>query len=85
MAELLVVVTELGLPLAEVVLGVVEDLPGLAAVGVGLASVAGHDGGIVEQLEQALAVASEDDLLLGTLNGGGELGLVCLLELLASL
>lgn len=81
----LVLIDELGLPLAQIVLGVIEDLAGLAAVGVRLAGVAGDNGRVVEQLQQALAVAGQDDLLLSTLDGGGKLGLVRLLELLAGL
>lgn len=52
-----VLVFGLGLPVAEVVFGVVQDLAGLGAVGVGLALVAWHDGGVVQELEEAAAVA----------------------------
>jgi len=41
--------------------------------------------GIIEKVQKTATVTSEDDLLLGTLNGSGELGGVCLLELLAGL
>lgn len=77
------VVLDLGLPLAQVVLGIVEDLAGLATVLVRGAGIAGNNRSVVEQLEQALAVAGEDNLLLGALNGGSKLGLKGLLELLA--
>lgn len=60
----------LGLPVSEVVFGVVEDLARLGAVGVGLALVTWHDGGAVQELEEAAAVAGQDDLLLGPLDRG---------------
>lgn len=65
-----VLIFGLGLPVAEVVFGVVEDLAGLGAVGVGLALVAWHDGAVVQKLEEAAAVAGQDDLLLGALDRG---------------
>lgn len=40
----------LGLPVAEVVFGVVQDLAGLGAVGVRLSLVAWHDGAAVQEL-----------------------------------
>lgn len=58
------------LPLAEVVLGVVEDLPGLGAVVIRLAVVAWCDGGAVQELDEAAAMARQDDLLFGTLDRG---------------
>lgn len=80
-----VLVLGLGLPVAEVVFGVVQDLAGLGAVGVGLALVTWHDGAVVQKLEEAAAVAGQDDLLLGALDRGEELGVVGLLELLTGL
>jgi hypothetical protein len=75
----------LRLPVAEVIFGVVQDLTGLGAVGVWLALVAWHYGGVVQELEEAAAVAGQDDLLLGTLDRGEEFGVVGFLELLAGL
>lgn len=80
-----VLVLGLGLPVAEVVFGVVQDLAGLGAVGVGLALVSWDDGGTVQELEEAAAVAGQDDLLLGPLDGGEEFGVVGFLELLTGL
>lgn len=85
LVSLSVVVIILGLPVAEVVLGVIENLAGLAGVVVLGLGVAGHNRGVVEKLEQAAAVLGQNNLLLGALNGGGKLGLVGFLELLASL
>lgn len=50
-----------------------------------LALVAGHDGGIIQVVQQSSAIFSEDDLLLGALNSGGEMKIVSLLEFLARL
>ena len=49
------------------------------------ASVAWDDWSVIEEVQHATAVAGENDLLLCALDGGGELGGVRLLELLASL
>lgn len=80
-----VLVLGLGLPVAEVVFGVVEDLAGLGTVSVGLALVAWHDGTVIQKLEEAAAVAGQDDLLFSALNRGEELGVVGFLELLTGL
>jgi len=74
-----------GLPLAQVVLGVVQDLARLGPARVHGASIAGHDGAVVEEAQEPASMAGEDDLLLSALDGGGELGLVGRLQLLASL
>ena len=71
------------LPLAQVLLGVVEDLARGLALGVRLALVARHDGGVVEQVDQLARLAGEQDLLLGALDDGGRVQVVCLLQLLA--
>ena len=76
---------QVGLPVAQVILGVVEDLPSLRGVLKGRARVSRHDGGVVEEVQQAAAVAGKHDLLLGPLDGGGEVDVVCFLELLTSL
>lgn len=72
-------------PVAQVVLGVVEYLPRLRRLRVGGPHVAGHHGAVVEQLQQAQAVARQDDLLLGALDRRQELERVRLLELLPRL
>lgn len=75
----------LGLPVAEVVFGVVEDLARLGTVGVWLALITWNDGGAIQELKEAAAVASQDDLLLCPLDRGEEFGVVGFFELLASL
>ena len=72
-------------PVPQVVLGVVEDLAGLRGVLVPGTGVSRHDRRVVEQPQEPLAVAGEDGLLLGAFDDGGELGLVRLFQLLASL
>ena len=76
---------ELGRPVAQVVLGVVEHLARLRRVLEGRARVAGDDGRVVEQVQQAPAVARQDGLLLGPLDDGGEVDVVGFLDLLACL
>ena len=44
----------------------------------GGAGVARHDGGVVEEVEEAAAVAGEQDLFLCALDDGGEVDVVCL-------
>ena len=74
-----------GLPVAQIVFGVVEDLSGLVALGVGDTGVAGHDGRVVEKVEQTKTVTRKDDLLLGALDGGEEFGSVGFFEFLTGL
>lgn len=64
------------MPLAQVVLGVVKNLAGLATVSVWVALIARDNGGIVQELEQTSAVARQDDLLFCPLDGGEELGII---------
>lgn len=80
-----VILVDVRTPVTEVVLGIVEDLSGLSASFVGRADIAWDDGGVVEELEEAHAMTGQDDLFLGAFDGGEELGIVGLLELLARL
>jgi hypothetical protein len=73
------------LPILQIFFGVVEDLSSLRTSTVRRAVLSGDDGLIIEKLEKTAAVLSEDDLLLGALDGGQELGFVGFLELLTSL
>lgn len=79
------VVVSLGLPVAKIVLGVVENLASLTGVVVDGFGVTGNNWGVVEELEQTATVLGQDNLLLGALNGGGKFGLVRFFELLTSL
>lgn len=78
-------IVHLKAPVAQVLLGIIEDLAGLGAVLELWTHVAGDDGGVVEQVQETAAVAREDDLFLGAFDGGGKLGGIGLLELLSSL
>lgn len=78
-------VFELWLPLSKIVFGVVENLASLMAVLEDGASVTWNDGSIIEKVQETTAVAGENDLLLGALDGCSEFGGVCFLELLATL
>jgi hypothetical protein len=57
-------------PLPQIVLGIVEYLPRLRGVRIRRPHVARHHGRVVQQLQQPQAVARQDDLLLGALDGG---------------
>lgn len=60
-------------PVGESILAVLDDsLGGLVAI-VGLASLAGSDGGVVDELEEVLAVAGNDGHLLAVLTKSIEL------------
>ena len=50
-----------------------------------LARVARDDWSVVEEVHKAATVLGENDLLLGSLNGGSEVDVVCLLNLLTRL
>lgn len=83
--SLVLVLVGFGLPIANVVLGVAQDLTRLCTVLVGDTRVSGHDWGVVEELQEAAAMLGQDDLLLGSLNCGSELAGVRCLEFLTSL
>ena len=72
-------------PVAEILFGIVEDLACLSAVLECWTRVTWNNWGIVKEVQETTPVTSEDDLLLGALNGGSELGSICLLKLLAGL
>ena len=76
---------QVGLPALQLLLGVGQDLAGLGGVAEGLADVARYDGRVVQAVEEAAPVLGEDDLLLGALDGGGELEVEGFLELLTGL
>ena len=72
-------------PVTEILFSIVEDLACLSAVLKCWTGVTWNNWGIIKEVQETTAVASEDDLLLGALNGGSELGSICLLQLLAGL
>lgn len=76
---------ESGLPSLQLCLGVTKDLASFVRVGKLLSGVTWHDRGVIEEVEQFPAVCGKDDLLLGTLNSGGEVDVVGLLDLLSRL
>lgn len=78
-------VIQLRLPVLEVIFSIVQDLSSLCAVVVRALLLAGHNGAVVEELEETATVTGQDDLLLGTLDCGKEFGVVGLLELFTSL
>ena len=72
-------------PVAEILFGIVEDLACLSAVLECWTRITWNNWGIIKKVQETTAVTSEDDLLLCALNGGSELGSICLLKLLAGL
>lgn len=78
-------VVRLWLPVTQVILGVVQDLAGLGTMGVWVTVVTRDNGGVVQEMQEAPAVAGQNNLLLCPLDGGEELRVIGLLELLTSL
>ena len=76
---------EAGGPFPEILFGVVEDLARLVGVLERGPRVARYDGGVVEEVQDAAAVAGEEDLLLGALDDGGEVDVVGFFQLLTGL
>lgn len=74
-----------GLPAAELVLGIGEHLASSIGVFEGSMYVSGHNRGIVEKVQDTTRLFCQDDLLLGSLDRGCEMDVVGLFELLASL
>lgn len=73
------------LPCLQLLFGVGKDLSGLIDVGKGLAHIARHDGSVVEQVQQASAVFGQDELLFRSFDGGREMHIIGLLDLLTGL
>ena len=72
---------ETWLPLAEIVLGIVENLSSMEPLLKSWANIAGYDGSVVEKVEKTTAMTCEEGLLLGPLDDGGEVEIVCFFEL----
>lgn len=73
------------MPALELSLGISQNLSGIMGMSERLTDVTRNHGRIVEEVQQPAAVLGEDDLLLSTLDGGSELQVVRLLDLLPSL
>jgi hypothetical protein len=71
------------LPRSKTLLGVVQRLPRGFGIGVDWALFAGHDGRVVEQVDELAGLGREQDLLLGALDDGCGVDVVGFLELLA--
>lgn len=74
---------KVGLPLSQLNLSLVEDVLSHLGVLEGRVGITRNDGGVVKQLEQRAGVLGKQDLLLGALDDGSSVDVVCLLELLA--
>lgn len=71
------------LPRSQTLFGVIERLSRGFSVGVRRALLAGHDGRVVEQVDELAGLGREQDLLLGALDDGCSVDVVGLFELLA--
>jgi hypothetical protein len=78
-------ILQIGLPILQVVFGIIEDLAGLIGVLPWWANIAWNNGSVIEEVEETTAVAGEDDLFLGSFDGGSKFGGVGFLQLLAGL
>lgn len=71
------------LPRSKALLGVVESLSGSLCGIVSGAFFTRHNGGVVEHVDELTRLGGEEDLLLGALDDGGGVEVVCFLEFLA--
>lgn len=74
-----------GLPSLKVILGFSEDHASRLDAIKSRACIAWHYWGIIQKVKQAAAVSGERGLLLGSLDDGSEMQIVCLFQLLTSL
>jgi hypothetical protein len=70
---------------AKIILGVGEDLTRCLDFCEGWMDVAGYDRGVVDEVQESTGMFREDNLLLGTLDGGSEVVVISFLKLLTSL
>ena len=78
-------ILQLGLPILEIIFGIIENLTGLVDVVVGWSNVSRNNWCIIEEVEESAAMTSKDNLLFGAFNSCSEFSSVCLLQLLACL
>lgn len=71
--------------MAEIILSILEDLASQGLMVIRLACIARNDGSVVNVVEQATSMASQNGLLLGALNNGRQVDIIGLLQLLTSL
>ena len=72
-------------PMTEIILSILEDLASQGLMVIRLACIARNDGSVVNVVEQATSMASQNGLLLGALNNGRQVDIIGLLQLLTSL
>jgi hypothetical protein len=73
------------LVVAKVIFSVVENLPGVLCACKRRVQISRNNGRVIDEIEEAAGMLSQNDLLLSTLNCCCEVGVVCLLEFLTSL
>jgi hypothetical protein len=67
-------ILEIWLPVFQIVFSIIQNLTSLARMLEGGTDVARDNWCVVEEVQKTTTVASEDNLLLGALDGGGEFG-----------
>lgn len=76
---------EVRLPSLQLAFGLVQDIASFTSISEWLSDIAWDNRSVIQEVEKSATVLSEDDLLLGSLNGGGEVMVISLLQLLAGL
>lgn len=74
-----------GFPTTEVILSILKDLACRELMVIRLACITRNNRSVINVVEQAASVASQNGLLLGALNNGRQMDIIGLLQLLASL
>lgn len=78
-------IVNLKAPVTKVLLSIVENLACLVAMVEHWTGITWDNWSVIEKVQEATSVASEDDLLLSTLDGSSKFSGICLLELLSGL
>lgn len=71
--------------MTEIILGILEDLASQGLMVICLTCITRNNGSVINVVQQATSMASQNGLLLGALNNGRQVDIIGLLQLLASL
>lgn len=75
----------MGFPCLQLLFGFSQDISGLGGMFKRLAHISWYYRSVIEEVEQTTTILGEDDLLLGSLNGGSKVDVESLLDFLTSL
>lgn len=73
------------LPCPQFILCIIQDLLSLLTHSICWVRITGYDRSVVQETDESPALLGQENLLLGTLDGGGEVEVVGFLEFLAGL